>query len=126
MSKNTAPGMCLRRNSAAPVRPVLGTCQDASIRPRLASPSSAASSAVVRKLREGMGFRSASSRAERDAHAAVDLALFLDSRHRGTADFAGARDMRSPAGLKIEALDRDQADPARAHRRLDRPGLDLV
>ena len=59
MSKNTAPGMCLSRNSAAPVRPALGRCQEASITPRLGSPSSAASSAVVTKLREGMGFRSA-------------------------------------------------------------------
>ena len=64
------------RNSAEPVRPVLGRCQEASITPRLASPSSAASSAVVRKLREDMGLRSASSRAERDAHAAIDLAFF--------------------------------------------------
>ena len=111
-------------NSAAPVRPELGRCQEASITPRSASPSSAASSAVVMKLREGMGLRSAYRSAERDAHAAVDLALLLDAGHRGAADLAGARDMRSPAGLKIEALDRDQAHPARSHRRLDRHGLD--
>src|SRR5689334_3191020 len=124
MSKNTAPGIWESRNSAAPIRPALGRCQDASITPRLGSPSSAASSAVLRKLREGMGRLIRLCGAERNAHAAVDLAFLLDAGHRGAADLAGARDMCSPTGLKIESLDGDQPHPARSHRRLDRHGLD--
>jgi hypothetical protein len=62
------------------------------------SPSSVASLAVVRKLRKCMVFSIRLRSGERDAHAAVDLALFLDSGHRGVADFAGAPDMRPPQG----------------------------
>src|ERR1700728_1058249 len=124
MSKNTAPGMCAYRNSAAPMRPVFGKCQDASITPRSGLPSSAASSAVVQKFRVDIQAPFRSGAGERDTHATVDLALFLDSRHRCVADLAGARDMGAPAWLEVEALDRDQADMAGSHRRLDRHGLD--
>src|SRR5271163_2121426 len=86
---------------------------------------------IGRELRSGAevprchpGSRVSSSAGERDAHAAVDLALLLDSRHRRAADLACASDMGAPARLEVEALDRNQADAPGSHRRLDRHGLD--
>src|SRR5271157_4479955 len=109
MSKNTEPGIWPWRNSASPFRPVGGKCQDESITPRVGSASSAASSAVVQKLRVGKGLlRSGRWISQRDAHAPVDLALLFDTGDRGIADFAGAGDMGAPARLEIQAFDGDQ------------------
>src|SRR6185295_17858404 len=58
------------------------------------------------------------------SHAAVLLALFLDLGHADRADLAGAAHMRAAAGLQVETDDLDQPHAARAHRRLDRHGLD--
>src|SRR5271165_1033280 len=125
MSKNTEPGIWPWRNSARPFRPVGGRCQDESITPSLGSPRSAASSAVVQKLRVGKGLlRSGRGIGQRDAHAPVDLALLFDTRDRGIADFAGAGDMGAPARLEVETFDGDQPYATGARRRLDRHRLD--
>ena len=126
MSKNTAPGICAEpefgRADPPGWRQMPGRVDHAEI--------------GVAELGRELGCRDRSSGeaiagsdlgssvGERDAHAAVELALLLDSGHRRAADFAGARDMRAPAGLQIQALDRDEPDAACSHRRLHRHGLD--
>src|SRR5271165_467647 len=122
MSKKTAPGMWASGNSLAPNRPVLGRCQEASMTPTSAPPSSAASSAVVHKLREVMG-EAKSLRRENDPDPAIDPSLLLDLGDGRPPDLTGARDVGSAAGLKVQVFDSHEADPAAAARRLDRHGF---
>src|SRR5689334_17384492 len=61
---------------------------------------------------------------ERNPHAAVLLAFFLDRRHPHAADLAGAPNMRAAAGLQVEPDDLDQPHAPGADRRLHRHGLD--
>ena len=48
-------------------------------------------------------FRDDARSGERNPHAAVLLALFLDLRHAHRADFAGAAHMRAAAGLQVDS-----------------------
>src|SRR5574337_1739557 len=125
MSKNTDPGICASRNSAFPIRPVGGRCQEASITPISGLPSSAASSAVEQKLREGIaGLQRSLGLGQRDSHAPVQSAFLLDLCDGHKADLACPRNVGSATRLQIETLDLDQADPAGPHRGLDRHRLD--
>ena len=56
---------------------------------------------------------------ERDPHAAVLLAFFLDIRHGDVADFARIFNMCAAAGLQIQPDNIDEADTARSHWWLD-------
>src|SRR5271166_147459 len=122
MSKNADPGICPcpSRNSALPIRPVGGRCQEASITPRSGFPSSAASSSVEQKLRESMAASRERWGCKGDPHAPIDSALLFNLCDGHAADLARPGDMGPAARLEVEALDRDEADFAGPHRRLHR------
>jgi hypothetical protein len=63
---------------------------------------------------------------QRDAHAPVLFALFLDVRHRDAADLTCRAHVRTAARLQVDVADLDQAHAAGAARRLHRHGLHEV
>src|SRR4051812_40956842 len=121
MSKRTAPGTWPATYSASGSRFWAGRYQEPSTTTRLGSVRCSCSHAVETKGWDiGNSFDSID---QGHANAAVLLALLLDVRDGDGADLAGAPHMGAAAGLKIDALDLDQANAARSARRLHRHGL---